>query len=500
MGSLHIDRFPILPAVLLLLVLIIPAPAFSKNERPVASPAPAPLVPFDQYSDDFIETHGLGEDGGPRTVDALLERGYVRVRLGIFDVWHPRHALRDSSTAKEFEAAADAILDLQRIWVDWTAAGKPDATVAKDHKALKKWIRSWKTFGRKKKQDGGRPDLLDLLEAKENVRKASRRFSDLMLRGGKSEYLVLSPTRLDFLGLGSFLGSLNDTNKRILWRNGLALWTSFTRDGVHYLALEHPATWPGRGDITRGIDMNSREKSGLLQHVVQHAAEILLARYYKDVLPGDLLKGLAMNMVIEMYKENNVRAGGGTKGRKTEAYSKFVAGGNAAGGRLAARNADNHWRHSKGRDYFLAELRAAQKRGAASALETRGKGRDKRAYFALEHDSGSGETHIVRAPFFVEPDDLDPIPNSHKDEYLEFRRAYRSAFVHWLKDRMKYSGRSNAPEILLGRLLQFPAPEDGGGRSFEERVEEIYGQPFTNKDGSSESLEWRFLDWLAGKR
>lgn len=500
MGSLHIYRYPILPAALLLLVLIIPTPAFSKNERPVASPAPAPLVAFDQYSDDFIEIHGLEEDGGLQTVDALLERGYVKVRLGIFDVWHPRYALRDSSIAKEFEAVADAILDLQKIWVDWTAAGRPDAAVAKDHKALKKWIRSWKKLGSKKRQDGGRPDLLDVFKAKENVKEASKRLSDLMLRGEKSEYLVLSPTRLDFLGLGSFLGSLNDTNKRILWKNGLALWTSFTRDGVHYLALEHPSTWPGRGDITRGIDMNSREKTGLLQHVVQHAAEILLARYYKDAIPDDLLKGLAMNMVIEMYRENNVRAGGGTMERKTEAYSKFVAGGNAAGGRLAPRNADIHWRHSKGKDYFLAELRAAQKRGAASALEARGKGRDRRAYFALEPDSGSGEIHIVRAPFLVEPKDLDPVPNSHKDEYLEFRRAYRSAFAHWLMERMKSPGRSNAPEILMGRLLQSAASKEVGGRSFEERVEEIYGQPFTNKDGSGESLEWRFLGWLAGKR
>ena len=100
--------------------------------------------------------------------------------------------------------------------------------------------------------------------------------------------LVLCPDRRDFLGLGSYLGSLNALNRQVLWKNGLALWTSFVRDSVHGLALEHPSTYLGRGDITLGLDMNAREKTGLLQHVVQHAMEILLHRYYQDTLPLDL--------------------------------------------------------------------------------------------------------------------------------------------------------------------------------------------------------------------
>jgi hypothetical protein len=316
-------------------------------------------------------------------------------------------------------------------------------------------------------------------------------------------FLVLSPTREDFLQLGSFLGSLNETNRRILWRNNLAMWTSFVRDGIHVLAMEHPSTWPGKGDITRGIDMNAREKSGLLQHIVQHLAGYLLEYYHGDGLPGDLLKGLGQNMVIDLYRENNVRAGGGRKGRKTAAYSRFVAGGNSSGGRLAARNADNHWRHSKGRDYFLTELRAAQKEGARGALRSTGKKRDRRAFFALQPDDGTGEAYLVQAPFLAdEGTRLKDVPENVQDEALEFARAYRSAFAFWLKTRARSLAGSSESEELLRRLLRASGtPLEGEGRAPRDRhLQEIYGCALTDRDSASESLEWQFLDWLSRRR
>jgi hypothetical protein len=326
------------------------------------------------------------------------------------------------------------------------------------------------------------------------------RYLDTSPRQKNPVFLVLSPTRKDFLGLGSYLGSLNATNKRILWQNGLALWTSFIRDGMHALAMEHPSTLPGRGDITQGIDMNTRETTGLLQHATQHAMEYLLKFYYGDSLPPDLAKGLAQNTVIALFKENNVRAGGGVKGRKTAAYSKFVAGGKSTGGRLAARNADVHWRHTKGRDYFLAALRTSQRQGAQIALRTEGKQRDKRTGFALIPDSGSGEPFLVQAPFLVGGFKIKDVPAGYSDEALEFRRAYRSAFVHWLASEAESASDRSAPEVLLGRLLRKASPGGASEDSFEKIVQGIYGASFTDRTGSMDSLEGRFLDWLSRRK
>jgi hypothetical protein len=41
--------------------------------------------------------------------------------------------------------------------------------------------------------------------------------------------------------------------------------------------------------------------------------------------------------------------------------------------------------------------------------------------------------------------------------------------------------------------------EAGSAASFEELVSEVYRQPLSSADLSKESLESRFLAWLAGK-
>lgn len=459
---------------------------------------PTPPLPFASYADDFLDRHRITEP--PATFEAFLAARYVLVELGIFDVRLSLIAMQDKRTARKMTDAVTTLLEIQERWIAWVGEGDVGKQARKDLGQLAKWIKSWKPgmFQGLTNMEG---NFAALSGARSNVIKASDRLRDVMRDGralgreeekGKGITILFSPDREDFLGLGSFLGTLNNRYQRMLWRNSMAMWTSFKRGEVHVLALEHPSTWPGRGDVMQGIDMDSREKTGMQQHVAQHAMDYMLTRLFGRDLLLELKTGLAVNMVIDLYGENNVRAGGGTKSRKTAAYSQFVAGGNSSGGRLAARNADIHWRHEKGRDYFVAELRSAQKSGARKAQKVHGKKRDKRAYFFLLPDSGAGEPMLAKAPFLMEVSDREPIPESHSDEWLEFRRAYRSAFSHWLRTQAEGKRKS---ENALRRLLR-----GTGETPFEKTVELIYDVPFSSADGSMESLEWRFLAWLSKRK
>ena len=107
-------------------------------------------------------------------------------------------------------------------------------------------------------------------------------------------------------------------------------------------------------------------------------------------------------------------------------------------------------------------------------------------------DSGAGEPYLAKAPFLMETSNSEPVPAGHSDEWLEFRRAYSSAFVHWLQTQAKGKGKSGS---ALRRLLR-----ETGETPFEKAVEFIHDVPLTASDGSVESLEWRFLRWLSKRR
>ncbi len=512
------DSFSRLPGVRCALVLFLfctplQAIPLARSVQPQqSSPAPPPAIPFSDYAESFLHTHRVQNLREVRSsIDALLDESYMAVRIGLFDVWYPRYRLRNKNKAREFMETASAILEMQKQWIAWTADKATKKESFRNIKTLEKWIRSWKLKQAlfKKNSGKGRPVLIRLLEAKETTASASDSFAALMKKGdylGAPEKdgtsgvsLILSPDRKDFLGLGSFIGLLNPTNRRLLLNNGLAMWTSFNRGDIHVIAMEHPATYPGRGDILKGIDMNAREETGLLQHVVQHAMDLLIEYYYDRSLPKQFASSLSMNMVIEIFEENNVRAGGGTKGRKTEAYTKFVAGGASSGGRLAARNADPRWRHTKGRDYFLAVLRTSQKEGASATLKIRGRKRNKKINFLLQSDAGGPDTHLVQAPFLVEPFAGKTVPDLFKDDYLEFLRAYRGAFLFWLMNKCKST--KEKPDELLKRLLKRASlsPDKEKGPAFGELVLDIYGRPFSGGNPCTESLEGQFLDWLSKK-
>jgi hypothetical protein len=468
------------------------------------------LVPFTRLADNFLEARGLaGIERNDGALAVVLDAAFVNARLGLFRVWYPRSALSDADSFKDFKAAAQALVDLQSGWLEWAADKEKRKDGLKEARIIGKWIRSWKAAAilAGTGKEGSGPDILGLLEGDDHAAVAAKSFADRLAGGGYLSgdrevldeiLLILSPTRENFLGLGSFIGSLNDENRRLLWHDGLALWTSFKRGRIHVIALEHPAAYPGRGDITKGISMDAREKTGLLQHVVQTATEHFLVRVFGDALPGDVRNGLAMVMVVNLFKENNVRAGGGSGGTTSAGSSRFVRGGKSSGGTLAATSAEPRWRENKGADHFLKILRQAQKDGAKDALISMGGQRDRRAFFTLQTMDGDRDV-FVRAPFLTPGAPREPVPDAYADDFLEFHRAYRCAFAYWLTEKAKRAKDRTSPDRLLQQLLQsIPAQSgEGAAQGFERAVLDVYGVAFTAKDSEEKSLEWRFLEWLS---
>jgi hypothetical protein len=80
-------------------------------------------------------------------------------------------------------------------------------------------------------------------------------------------------------------------------------------------------------------------------------------------------------------------------------------------------------------------------------------------------------------------------------DYLEFFRAYKTGFVHWLRE--KSQGKPAEGRAKVADLLK-KAAEAGGAVSFEELIVEVYAMPYSDGDLAKPSLEMSFLRWLAG--
>jgi hypothetical protein len=463
-------------------------------------------VNFSDYGNAFAEAAGMQDlKRDEAALMPVLNASYVAVKLGFFDVWHPREPLRDKTVAKNFKTAAGVLLDLQERWIRWVA----DDAVAKgalgDIKVLNKWVRSWKMSRmlRRKKQDEGRPDLLNILKVNESITEASKRFEEFMLKAEymnrkerikENVFILLAPTRKNFLELACFLGSLSDYNRNYLWKDSMASWTTFDCKDIQAISMEYPATVPGKGDIKQGVDMNVSVKTGLCQHVMLNAAEYLIHQYHQGSLSRELAKGFASNMVVDTYKEISVRSGGGGPGQKLRGYSQFVPGGSSTGGTLPGRKATPHesrWNKDKGKDYFLSVLRKAQKQGAKHSAKKQKKPGSKMGNFTLQSDSGV-LGHTVRAPFFGIPAGPESIPPEYRRDFKDFYRAYQCAFAYWLRNKAESTASDQVPAELAKRFLCNPKKMGTGWL-----LKEVYGMPLTGKDQTTDSLEWRFLQWLA---
>jgi hypothetical protein len=199
--------------------------------------------------------------------------------------------------------------------------------------------------------------------------------------------------------------------------------------------------------------------------------------------------GLAVNMVIELFGENNARAGGSGAGNMTSSQSKFIPGGKSSGGQLARRNADTRFRESKGRDHFVPILRACQRQGADLFAKSDKSARGAVDCFALTEGTAMSTPFVVHAPFLGGAAATKDVPANMQNDYLELLRAYKGSFAFWLQTKGTGPSADATPASLFARfLLSVKTGAD---------VSDIYGVPLSSADLSTDSLELRFLKWLA---
>ena len=459
-----------------------------------SGPAQDKNVDYARFGREYLKS--LSEPTPPPISD-LLERHFVRLDLGIFD-------LRAPPTCAELPAIAAALLDLQGIVL---------SIVEKDQKALKAELADialLKRFVLEKRaaEAASRPATRDLLVvngAKDDARAASKRLSELM-RSGKAVGLVrerplastvvLAPTRKDYVAFVGWLGLAIPEYQPIYWHDTTAQWTDLVlmdEGNVQVIALEYAAPQQN-GDVTLGFAMNTREKTGLLQHVVQRATLSLLWTLFGKDAEGSILAGLAQDLVIDLLGQNNARSGGSGQMKSTDGQGGFIPGAPGAGGGMPMMSADSAWRNTFGSDYFVRSLRQAQHQGERESPASK----DRTGHFLL-HDSSGNKKFVVTAPFFgSKAMDKEILPQPFLDDYLEFHRAYRSCFVHWLQTNGTGKGKAQSIE-RLGELLRRSAASTlatSPGSSLEGLCRDVYGVPLSESDPTADTLERRFLRWL----
>ncbi len=469
------------------------------------------------------ERYGLeAQDLSAYSIDALLDRdSFAKAEIGPFDLRLPVHEMEDKGGADLMREATTNMLDLLEVWAEWTRVDK-DAVDAihSDIGVLRKWVKSWSNRNFKKALNEEGDSLFERMKtADDGVRAAGRRLAEALSPRfdpevpGKPAQIVLAPTRETFAELSTLVGAIEATRKEILWGPDAVFHSAAWGTEVQVVALEY-AHWPWDTDHPfNGDSMNGFVKTGRRQHVVDRAAASLTRAVFNSIASPLVEQALKTNLLIEVVGEerptfsswsfNFSRAGG-----STAPYSRFVPGGNSAGGTLPARPAsagpttgsttsseESPYRDKNGRDHFMDPLAKGQKRGFKLAARDpdipSDKKRDRLAHFAVGI-LGKSEAVPVTAPFLGDAAEDKPTPpNEFIDEYEEFFRAYRSGFLHWLRTEGQAEDEAASP-AAFARLLERLRTRSKSD-TLSSMVGEVYGIPLSGVDGETDSLEWRFL-------
>ncbi len=451
--------------------------------------------------------------------EKLREQFCVHVQLGMVNLAYPAWAVGDKQGFENLHALAAAYLELEGRWIDWL--GKGDAKCAPlkaDVETLKAWVKGWKPAGLAKAESAADKDLFALFGASDAQKTAVQHLVDALChpdalglapRDGAPLSIVFAPTRHDWMELLGYTGLLDATQQTQLWSKDATMWTTFWLGWDFVIALEYPP-WDYDKEFKTGLSMNKFEATGMLEHALQQSMLSWLWKCYGDNDALHLQQGMAMNMAIEVVGQCNALEGDGgrgTTGAKTQPYEKFVPGGASQGGVLPPMPAGgldsikkDPWHEGLGKDHFAKALRNGQKLAQKQMGKEKPPGldaeqlKDKDAHFLLVTADQSKKA-VVSAPFFGKAAGEKPYPPLEViAAYKEFFRAYRSSFAWWLQTQGDKAGAE--PSAAKWKQLMRALAARAEGKTFEDVVQEVYGLPLSAKNGTSDSLEWRFLDWL----
>jgi len=479
---------------------------------------------FAELGKEFLKTHGGFAQASDLPLEKLRSDWCVHVGLGGLDLAYPIAALSEKEEVDDFKSLAISLLGMQAKWVDLLAADPAKAQAARaDFAELESWVKGWKpaAFANLKPADEKKDrELWKLLSANEAQVQAARRLADLLCkpdvlgvapRDEEPLKILFAPTRRDFVELVGYAGLLDPERQEELWQPSVAEYTTIWIDYDLVMALQYPP-WTPDPEFKTGLAMDKFDKSGLEQHAVQQAANAWQWLCYGDDGATYFHQAVAANLAIAVCGELNALEGDGwgygTTGAQTAPYERFVPGGNSAGGVLPPMPAagldtvkKGHWREGFGKDHFAAPLRKGQKEGQKAAVKLKPDHadpailEDKNAHFLLISPDETTKA-VVSAPFLgAEAQEKAYPPTAVIVDYREFFRAYRSGFFHWL--RTGFDPKDPAVSAARFRDLLCKSAEGAGAQPFEEIVQAVYGVPLSGKDGKTDSLEWRFLGWLA---
>jgi hypothetical protein len=476
---------------------------------------------FAEFGKKFLKARFKTENVADVPAATLVDKFCVHGAFGAFEIAYPTWAVTDKAHAEELRAITMALLQVQQRWIDWLSKGKPAAELATsaaakaDADTLIAWVKGWKPATLSKADSAASKDLFVLFGATDAHKQAANRLADTMLKPdvlgitpktAERTKLLFAPTRLDFVNLLAYTGMLDPAQQAQLWTAQAVKWTGFWLEWTLVLALEYPP-WVEDETFETGLSMNKFEPTGMLEHTLQQSMLAFLWMVYGDNDALYLNQAQAMNMVIEVVGSINAlegEGGRGTTGARTEAYEKFVPGGNPSGGMLPPISAapldsmkTNQWHEGVGKDHFLAPLRKGQKAAMVQLKKDSPRGldpmvaKDKNAHFVIS--ATDSRKHVVTAPFFGKFSKEQPYPPSEFiPDFREFFRAYKCAFFWW----MQTQGAGEASAAKYAELLRTLAAREPDV-AFDDVVAKIYGVPLSGKNLETDSMEWRFLDWLA---
>jgi len=281
------------------------------------------------------------------------------------------------------------------------------------------------------------------------------------------------------------------------WHETLANWTECLIQDTRVVALEFAGV-PSKDDVkpyAAAFPIKQWGRTGLEQHITQRVSYALLDDYFGKGVDPVFASALSVNQVIDLYGEDNTRTEGDLEGSSAPPTEMFVPGGNAAGGVLPPPNLLSRFREDKGSDRFVAALYQAQKQGARDARNDQ----DRLVAFLLVGRDDVAR-YSIRAPFLGTPGKQAlSVPDDFEPDYLEFFRAYKTAFIYWLRTQ---AGDSSADcERRWAEMLRALAVDGQLGpeerENFELVVPRFYeAETLSDAEVSKTSLEGQFLRWL----
>ncbi len=458
-------------------------------------------LPYQELTDQFRSDNGIaGIPAKSVEIEPVLKKNFFSTRIGIYEVWIPNASLKEKDTQKDFKGVCSALVESQVRWLNWLGEKAIDGeAVHADLASLSAWIKGWSLASLGQRDQDAPCTALEHFNASEEVMAISRRLTQQMRSGSilgtelntdvPPVRLILMPERKQFVEFLAFTGWWKPELRSNFWVRGIQNWTEFRINDLQVIALQHPpmAETPGRYDGSSSMKAN--DNSGLEQQVVQLGTNQLLAYMHGQALPSPVLRGLSVQMLIEMYGSCHTRNDGDTRGRVTNARSVFIAGGASSGGTLGKNVAENRWRIDYGKHHYRRILKAVQKAGKAADKRNKHKYR----YFKINSNS-EGDSFVISAPIFRPIPGAAPVPPGFEGDQAEFTRAYYVSFMEWLQTSA--GGAKKDSQIKFAEVLSRMNANDKDSE-FGEILEEVYGIPMVNEKLDTDCIEGLFIKWIA---